>query len=132
MENKELSQQKRVNKVILYGLLASITLNLLMFLNCTARPIGTLQAVICMKLPCYLAIPALGFGILIKGVLRGKIPNQEWDIEHAKAILIQNNSLLRKVLARLYVLIYYPLYFIGGWVVGSLAFYYLALIITKK
>lgn len=32
-----------------------------------------------------------------------EIPNQEWDIEHAKVILIQNNSLLRKVLARLYV-----------------------------
>lgn len=125
------TQQKKVNRVIFLGFIISILVSYLFFLSDTARPVGKLQTAVCMYLPYLLAMPALGIGIFTKSVLRGKLPSNEWDIENAKAILAGKDTFLRKILARLYLLVYSPIFFLAGWAGGSALFYLLAKIFTK-
>ena len=131
MKSNDATQKYNDKKIIIFGFASSIAVNIFLFMNDTARPIGTLQAVICLQIPCYVAMPTMGIGILIKSILRGKVPNHEWGIEQTRDVLIHKNSLFKKTLARLYLLIYYPLLFLVAWAIGSLMFYYSALVITQ-
>jgi hypothetical protein len=132
VENNNISEQKKVNRIIVLGFVASVAVNCLFYFNDSARAIGKLQAAICMYLPYLLAMPIICIGLLIKTILRGKVPYYEWDIEHAKVILKQDNALAKKILALLFVLIHKPVFFIGGWAAGSAAFYLLIKAITRS
>lgn len=130
MENNETKQKYKEKKVLCYGFVASVAVNLFLFLNNPERPIGTLQAVVGMQIPGYLAMPAIGIAVFIRSILRGKVSSHEWSIEHARDILVQNNNLLKKFLAGIYWLIYYPLLFLVAWILGSALFYVSTLFFT--
>lgn len=120
------------NKAIFCGVMLSLMVNYIFYLNDTARPIGKLQYNICIYFPFLLFMPMALIAILGRSILRGKIPSEKWEIEQAKDALLKEDNFFKRLLARSYLILDKPICLIAGWATGSGLFYYLSETFTKK
>lgn len=118
------------NRTILYGTISSLIVNWLFIGNDISRPIGTLQYNVCIYIPILVGIPMALISIFLKSVLRDKISSNKWDIVQAEELLLREKNMIKRMLARIYIILDKPLLILGGWVVGSGLFYYLAQTLT--
>jgi Na+/melibiose symporter-like transporter len=105
------------------GTLLSLVVNALFFAFSTPREIGPWQNTICTLIPLILLFPLFISVLLAKMICHGEVPIAQWDMEEAKKILLENESLFKRILSRIFLCVARPVMFIGGWVIGSLIFY---------
>lgn len=113
----------RDNKVILCAAIFSLVGNCLLFLN-NSKTIGKLQFFVAAELPLLLVLPLAFIAILSRSILRGTTPVGKWGPEQARAIMQTGGNVFRRLLARSFLIVYIPILLLGGWVTGSIIFYF--------
>lgn len=120
-------------KLFLSAGIVSLLVNFIIF-SYIGRWYRMTEAVFVIGLPAYMSISMASIGILMRGILRGNIRDAfiPMGIEDARALLLKDNKFFRRLLTRLYLLIYAPMFLLGGWAIGGvLAVFFFAKFFKK-
>lgn len=119
------------NTIILTGIFFSIAINIAINFKNGHISINKSGIFLSMTLPFILATFFTAITAVIKIMLFEGPSFQKWDCKEATYILKNDKSIIKKSLAKIYLLVDFPTLFFAGYMVGC-SFFLIILIFSKK
>lgn len=73
---------------------------------------------LCYALPFIAVLPLGCIAVIVEVILRDETSDEGWNEAQARNLLSSDSTSFRKILARAYLMVFYPLLFIAGWLAG--------------